>query len=224
MALSAMNTLPASTTWDDPLALLPRRKPQFYEKDHTIFTPEDRAESLFLVVNGTVKLSRISDGGRETVLDFCSPDSFFGESSLMGRSYRGEMAVALEDTSIMEWPSDELVRIMLRTPELGPSLLQVVATKLFEAGSRIESLAIDQISQRLVKALLRLGERFGESNDTSKVRLMPITHELLAKYVGTSREIVTQHMSQLRRKGLLDYSRAGIEFDSVELSKALRGR
>jgi CRP-like cAMP-binding protein len=51
---------------------------------------------------------------------------------------------------------------------------------------------------------------------------MPITHELLAKYVGTSREIVTQHMSQLRRKGLLDYSRAGIEFDPVDLRKTLR--
>jgi CRP-like cAMP-binding protein len=76
-----------------------------------------------------------------------------------------------------------------------------------------------------VRALLRLGERFGDSNGGSpKVRLMPITHELLAKYVGTSREIVTQHMSQLRRKGVLDYSRAGIEFDPGELKKALRSR
>ena len=113
---------------------------------------------------------------------------------------------------------------MLRTPELGPSLLRVLATKLFDADSRIESLAIDQISQRLVRALLRLGDRFGETNGGSKVRLMPITHELLAKYVGTSREIVTQHMSQLRRKGVLDYSRAGIEFEPAELKKALRTR
>lgn len=225
MALSVMNSLPASNTWDDPLVLLPRRKPQLYEKDRTIYAPEDRADSLFLVVSGTVKLSRISDGGRETVLDFCPQDTFFGESSLMGRSYRGEMAVALEESSVMEWPADELVRIMLRTPELGPSLLRVLASKLFEADSRIESLAIDQISQRLVRALLRLGERFGDANGGSaKVHLMPITHELLAKYVGTSREIVTQHMSQLRKKGVLDYSRAGIEFDPIELKKALRGR
>jgi CRP-like cAMP-binding protein len=224
MALSMMNSLPASTTWDDPLVLLPRRKPQTYEKDRTIYAPEDRADSLFLVVSGTIKLSRISDGGRETVLDFCPQDVFFGESSLMGRAYRGEMAVALEDSAVMEWPADELVRIMMRTPELGPSLLRVLATKLFEADSRIESLAIDQISQRLVRALLRLADRFGETNGGSKVRLMPITHELLAKYVGTSREIVTQHMSQLRRKGVLDYSRAGIEFEPVELKKALRSR
>jgi CRP-like cAMP-binding protein len=73
--------------------------------------------------------------------------------------------------------------------------------------------------------LLRLGERFGEDKaGSAKLRLMPITHELLAKYVGTSREIVTQHMSQLRRKGVLDYSRSGIEFDPGELKKALRSR
>ena len=43
--------------------------------------------------------------------------------------------------------------------------------------------------------------------------MMPLTHELLARHVGTSREIVTQHMSQLRRRGLLDYSRSGLEFE-----------
>jgi CRP-like cAMP-binding protein len=217
-----MNSLPVTANWDDPLALLPRRKPQIYEKDRTIFAPEDRANSLFLVVDGTVKLSRISDGGRETVLDFCVQDTFFGESSLMGRPYRGEMAVTMEDSAVMEWPTDELARLMMRTPELGPALLRVLAGKLYEADSRIESLAIDQISQRLVKTLLRLGERVGKTNGAPKIHLMPITHELLAKYVGTSREIVTQHMSQLRRKGLLDYSRAGIEFDPVDLRKTLR--
>jgi CRP/FNR family transcriptional regulator len=104
---------------------------------------------------------------------------------------------------------------------LGPALLRVLAKKIVEADSRIESLAIDQISQRLIKALLRLGERFGEPTDTSEIHIMPITHELLARYVGTSREIITQHMSQLRRQGLVKYSRAGMEFNPAELSKNL---
>ena len=50
---------------------------------------------------------------------------------------------------------------------------------------------------------------------------MRLTHELLAKYVGTSRDIVTQHMSQLRRKVLLDYSRAGLEVDPEILKREL---
>ena len=98
----------------------------------------------------------------------------------------------------MEWTADDLATLMMRTPELGPSLLRTFATKLYDADSRIESLATDQISQRLVKVLLRLGNQFGTYDDTMTLHLMPLTHELLARYVGTSREIITQHMSQLR--------------------------
>ena len=221
MSATVMNSLPISSIGDDPLLLLPRRKPQYFHKDQTIYSSQDPADSLLLVVDGTVKLSRISGSGRETVLDFCVQDSFFGESSLLGLPDRGETAVALEDTAVMEWSMVELGQIMLRTPELGPSLLRVLAGKLFEADSRIASLATDQISHRLLKALLTLGKRFGSTDGSGEIHIMPITHEVLGKYVGTSREIITQHMSQLRRQGLVDYSRTGIEFKPSELKRAL---
>ena len=221
MAVGVMNAPMATTIWDDPLVFLPRRKTQRFSRDETIYSPDDPADSLLLVVEGTVKLSRISGGGRETVLDFCSADAFFGESGLMGRRVRGELAVALEDSGVMEWTADDLATLMMRTPELGPSLLRTFATKLYDADSRIESLATDQISQRLVKVLLRLGNQFGTYDDTMTLHLMPLTHELLARYVGTSREIITQHMSQLRRDGMLAYSRSGIDFNPAELKKTL---
>ena len=221
MSVAAMNSPVMPYLWDDPLAFLPRRKPQRFQKDQTIYTPDDPADRLFLVVDGTVKLSRISDSGRETVLDFCSADTFFGESAIMGRRDRGESAVALDECSVMEWSRDELGQLMLRTPELGPSMLRVMAAKLYDADTRIESLAIDQISQRLIKVLLRLGGQFGTPIGPLTLHIMPLTHELLARYVGTSREIITQHMSQLRRKGVLEYSRAGIDFNPDELRAAL---
>ena len=217
MSLGVVQSLPVAADWDDPLDILPRRKPQEFDKDQTIYTAHDRAESLFLVVDGFVKLSRISESGKETVIDFCAGDSFFGESCLLGQSYRDEMAVAQEDTSIMEWTTSDLHSILIRLPELGPSLLRVLARKLHHADARIESLAVDPIAQRLVKALLRLGDELGEANGRSMIHIMPVTHELLARYVGTSREIITQHMGQFRRKGLVRYSRAGIEFNPSEL-------
>jgi CRP-like cAMP-binding protein len=209
--------------WDDPLAVLPRRKPQTFQKDQTVFAAEDAAESLFLVVDGVIKLSRIAQSGRETVLDFCSRDTFFGESCLLGASYRGQMAVALEDASVMEWTIDDLDQLMRRHPELAPSLLRVLARKVRDADARIESLAIDQIAHRLMKVLLMLGDRFGEARGNGVLHILPVTHEMLAKYVGTSREIITQHMSQMRRNGLLRCSRSGMEFDPGQLQRALSG-
>jgi CRP-like cAMP-binding protein len=221
MAVGAMQVPQTTSLWDDPLGVLPRRKPQIFQKDQTVFAPEDAAESLFLVVDGVIKLSRIAQSGRETVLDFCCRDTFFGESCLLGASYRGQLAVALEDSTVMEWTIDDLDQLMRRHPELAPSLLRVLARKVRDADARIESLAIDQIAHRLLKVLMMLGDRFGESRGNGVVHVLPVTHELLAKYVGTSREIITQHMSQMRRKGLLRYSRSGMEFDPVQLQRAL---
>ena len=56
MALAATNTMPTFDVWEDPLALLPRRKPQQFERDQTIYSREDPAESLYLVVDGAVNL------------------------------------------------------------------------------------------------------------------------------------------------------------------------
>ncbi len=217
MSLGVVQSLPVAAAWDDPLDILPRRKPQDFSKDQMVYSAHDRAESFFLVVDGFVKLSRFGESGKEIVIDFCARDSFFGESCLLGSPYRGETAVAQEDTSIMEWTTSDLHSILIRLPELGPSLLRVLARKLRHADARIESLATDPIGQRLIKALLRLADELGEPNGRSTIHIMPVTHELLARYVGTSREIITQHMSQFRRKGLVRYSRAGIEFDPAEL-------
>ena len=221
MAVGVVPSFSVTPVWDDPLDILPRRKPLEFLKDETIYTAQDRADSFFLVVDGAVKLGRISPSGRETILDFCPRDSFFGESSLLGSAYRDQTAVAFEDCQIMEWTTSDLHQIMCRAPELGPSLLRVVARKLYEADRRIESFAVDHISQRLIKALLRLADTFGAPLDASTIHIMPVTHELLGRYVGTSREIITQHMNHLRNKGLLLYSRAGIEFDPAALRKEL---
>ncbi|MEZ5362419.1 MAG: Crp/Fnr family transcriptional regulator [Bryobacterales bacterium] len=210
--------------WEDPLVLLPRRKPQSFSKDQMIYDTHDSAESIFLLVDGAVKISRFSTGGRETVIDVESRESFFGLTAVLGEGegLRGEMAVALEPTQVMEWKLDELRTMIARTPELGAALMRVVARKLNDADNRIESFAVDHIPQRLVKALLRLGDRFGEPKGPGGVlRLMPLTHDLIAKHVGTSREIITQHMSKLRRRGLLSYSRAGLEIDPLKLRAEL---
>jgi CRP-like cAMP-binding protein len=221
MPLGAVQPIAVWPDWEDPLDILPHRKPQDFLKEETIYTPGDLARSLYLVVDGMVKVSRISHSGRETVLDFCGRDTFFGESCLLVQSCQGEMAVAQDDSSIMEWSASDLYEITQRLPALGPSLLGMMARKLRDAEDRVESLATDQIPQRLVKVVLRLADSFGEPLSGSKIRLKPVTHELLARHVGTSREIITQHMSQLRRKGLLTYDRSGMEFDPHHLRQVL---
>ncbi len=209
--------------WEDPLVLLPRRRPQTFNKDELIYDAHDFAESIYLIVDGAVKISRFTASGREIVIDVEPRESFFGLTALLGEGegLRKEAARPLGTTQLMEWRLDELRDIIARAPELGAALMRMVARKLDDADRRIESFAVDHILRRLIKALLRFADRFGEPRAAGMVHLMPLTHDLLAKHVGTSREIVTQHMSRLRRRGVLSYSRTGLELHPAKLRSEL---
>jgi CRP-like cAMP-binding protein len=100
--------------------------------------------------------------------------------------------------------------LVMKRPRLAVALLQVVAQRNAEFSRRIESLALDTIERRLARALIRFSSRLGNPEEDGSVKLMPLTHELLSRYVGTSREIVTQYMNKFRKQGYVSYSRHGI--------------
>lgn len=221
MSSTAMSffTYPAGA--EDPLSLLPRTPVREFARQEVIYGPEDRTETLYLVQDGRVKISRLPGPDQEVVLEFCHQDDFFGETGFLGGSRYGERATALENTSVMSWTVGDLKRLMTRTPALGSALLHITVDKLDRARRRIESFCIDPIHRRLAGALLDLGRRGGQPAADQMVHLMPTTHELLARYVGTSREIITQHLNQFRRDGLLRYSRQGLDLNLPALEKYL---
>ncbi len=220
MSSTASNLFSYPSGTDDPLELLPHTPVREYKKNEVIHDADDRPEYLYLVIDGRVKASRQPEG-REVILDFYHKDDFFGEAAFLGAERYGEQATALDRTTVMAWSVADLRRLMGRTPTLGPALLRVVARKLADANERVESFCLDPINRRLVKALLRLGARSGQVSETPLLHVPPVTHEQLARYVGTSREIVTQYMNQFRRDQLLKYSRRGLELDLEALRQYL---
>jgi CRP/FNR family transcriptional regulator len=220
---TAMNFITYPAGADDPLALLPRTPVREYAKNEVIYGPGDRAENFYLIIQGRVKLSRLPEPDQEVILDFCHKDDFFGETGFLGDGGYGEQAAALEKTSVMSWSITELRRLMARTPALAPALLRVAVEKLEHERRRIESFCLDPIHRRLAKTLLDLARRGGLPAAGPMIHLMPTTHEQLARYVGTSREIITQHLNQFRRENLLRYSRQGLDVDPAALERYLSG-
>jgi CRP/FNR family transcriptional regulator len=111
----------------------------------------------------------------------------------------------------MTWPISEMEELVTKRPRLAVALLQVLAQRYAEFTRRIESLTFDTTERRLARSLLHLSERLGTPEDDGSVRMMPLTHELLSRYVGTSREVVSQHMNRFRKQGYVNYSRHGIQ-------------
>jgi len=213
---------PQQRTLEDPLAHLPCSTILEYRKGQTIYGHDQPSTSIYLVIDGKVKVCRLAEDGRQVVVDIYQPDEFFGESAFLGLGQRTELSVALENTKLMTWTTTEIEEIAIRRPRLAIALLQLLVQRSMDFGSRIESFSVDNIARRLARALIRFSERLGQEAEDGSVQMIPFTHELLSQYVGTSREIVTHYMNQFRRQGYLRYSRKGILLHRNALREWLR--
>ncbi len=206
---------------EDPLAMLPRSSIVEFKKGQLIYNNRQPATNIYLVIEGKVKVSRMGGDGRQVVVDIYQPDEFFGESAFLNLSHRSEQAIALDNTRLMAWTTEEIEEMITSRPRLAAALLQILTKRSMDFTWRIQSLCMDNIAQRLARSLILFADRMGTREKGSLVRMAPLTHELLAQYVGTSREIVTHYMNHFRREGYLEYSRQSIILDRDALKEWL---
>lgn len=206
----ASSTFATPKPLEDPLAHLPCSTIVEYRKGQIIYSQDQPSTTLYLVIDGKVKVSRVADDGHQVVVDIYQADEFFGESAFLNLPHRCEQATALENTKLMTWTTAEIEEIASKRPRLAVALLQILVQRTVDFTHRIESFSLDNIARRLARSLIRFSERLGTTDPDGSVRMAPFTHELLSQYVGTSREIVTHYMNQFRRQGYLRYSRKGI--------------
>jgi CRP/FNR family transcriptional regulator len=195
---------------EDVLAHLPVSGTSNYGKGRTIYSPQDLSKGIHLVVAGKVGVSHIAPDGGEVLLDIVRPDELFGESAFLAAPPHTERAIALEDATLMTWAIDDIEGLVMKRPRLAVALLQIFAERNVEFTRRIQSYATDGVERRIVSSLLRFSTRLGTPQEDGWVRMMPVTHAMLAQYVGSTRSLVTHIMSRFRRLGYVSYSRHGI--------------
>jgi len=207
---------------EDPLALLTATVPVKYEKGAIVYAELKQAGHLHLIVRGRVKVCRRA-GDRPIVMDVYGPDEFFGESALLDMEFLPEEAVALEKTEVMRWTKCEIEQLVLDRPLLGVALIQTLARRAIDLGARLQHCLGEKTAGRVLRSLICFSERTGVAGRAGSVHLTPFTHQLLAEYTGTSREIVTQHMNKFRRQGLLNYSHQEIVLNPRAFQETERG-
>lgn len=217
------SALVAQKPFEDPLAYLPCSTIVSCRRGAIIYTQDEPANQFYLVISGKVRISRVSDDGRPMLVDIYRPDEFFGEGVFLNLPQRGEQAAAMEETRVMVWGASQLEDIMVKRPRLAVAMVQVLGQRSLDFVRRVESFSMEDIGQRLSRALIRFSDRMGERQDDGGIRILPLTHETLAQYVGTSREIVTHYMNRLRREGFVLYSRKNIVVYRDALREKLSG-
>ncbi len=202
--------MPIPSSPEDALAYLPRSDMQEFARGQQIYAAGDGSSGLYLVIDGRVKVCRVGPSGVTVVVDFYQTDDFFGESALLNAPREGEEATALEPTRVMTWSAADIEKLIEAEPRLAVALMQVVVKRCADFKNRLESFSLEITAHRLGRALVDFADRLGSTPEDGAITIAPLTHELLAQYVGTSREIVSHQMSEFRSRGYIRYSRKGI--------------
>lgn len=217
------STMPRRAVREDPLDYLPRRAVRSFPRRQAIYGPERPSEGLYVVLEGRVSISMPGAGGKEAVIRILGPEGAFGETAFL-RSQPPERATALDPCKAMFWSVEELEAQIERQPRLGLALVQHTAGTLMHLRGRIRGMAGYRVSERVAAALLELARSLGVRQDDGYMTMPWVTHNLLAAYVGTSREMVTFEMNRLRRFGLIQYSRRRLDVNTEELARHLEGK
>jgi CRP-like cAMP-binding protein len=218
-----MNGTMSATTYQDIASYLPRKPIQEFARKHTIYGPGQPSKNLYRVLSGSVVISNSFDGASPMVTQIVGPSGLFGEGLLIGSVDESESAVVLDQARLMSWSCTEMEQVILRDPRLGMALLAYFVKRCAQLNARLEALAFRKTPERVMLALLQLAETIGKPNNGG-MRLAALTHQAIAEYVGTSREIVTSQMSELRRAGMLQYSRKFIDVNVGMMREALEQR
>ncbi len=205
----------------DALSYLPRKEMIRYRRSHVIYDQMRPSVGIYLVIQGRVKACVTLEDGTQAALGIYSRDDFFGESGLLGPQAYPERATTLEDTAVMMWTRAEIEEQIEQQPRLGMALVQMAVGRCLDLETRLEALANEKTPARVARAIAEFAERQGTPKEDGSIHVPPLTHQLIAEYVGTSREIVTFQMNQLRQSGYIRYSRRGIEVQLQALKEHL---
>jgi len=178
-----------------------------YHRGQLIFQEGEDGNSLYIVLNGKVKLCLYDEDGREYVLDVVGKPGFFGELALIDELPRSANAIAMEMSDLLIVRRNDFTRILMDNPSISINILRVLAARLRMADERIKSLAFLNVEGRVLKYLLDIGERSGiKMKDFVIIEKGPTQIEI-ASSCGCSRETVSRMMTSLARKGLLSVRR-----------------
>ena len=172
-------------------------------KKHMLFSQGDAAEAVFYIQTGKVKLTVVSQQGKEAVA-ILEPGAFFGQSCLAGQAIRTATATAVEDSNIVRINKDAMIRVLHEEPVFA----ELFMAYLLAHTIRVEEDLVDQLfnssEKRLARVLLLLAH-FGKEGKPETV-ITKISQETLAEMIGTTRSRVSFFMNKFRKLGFIEYN------------------
>ena len=175
-----------------------------YSKSQMVFSQGDPANAVFYIQKGKVKLTVVSNAGKEAVIALLGAGDFLGEGCLAGQPLRMATATAISSSSIVRLEKEAMIRVLHEEPASSEMFLSYVLSR----NMRIEEDLVDQLfnsSERRLARVLLLLSHFGKEGKPEPV-IAKISQETLAEMIGTTRSRVSFFMNKFRKMGFIEYN------------------
>ena len=186
--------------------LLSRMTKRSYQKNNMILMEDEFGDTFFIIASGSIKITRVSEDGREVILAMLGEGEFFGEMSLLDGETRSANAIAIEESDVLILKRHDFLLFLERFPRIAISLLTEMAGRIRKSDQQIESLSLSDAEHRIGITLIRMAEELGTIRQ-GKVEISNLPYQQdIANMAGTSRETVSRMMKILEDKGFIKRS------------------
>ena len=174
-----------------------------FPRDAVIFEDGSLGDYMYLIQEGQVKITKMSEDGREKILEMLGPGDFFGEMALLDREPRSASVKTTTACVLLALSRMDFLGLLKQDHELTLELLRELARRIRETDEQIRGLSFERVESRARRLLARLAKEKVPSR-ADRMATSPITHQQLADLVGTSRETITRIVKDLKDEGWLE--------------------
>jgi CRP/FNR family transcriptional regulator, cyclic AMP receptor protein len=187
-------------------------------KHQILFSQGDTTDTVFYIQAGKVKVTVLSEHGKEAVVAILEQGAFVGESCLVGQIIRTATATTLEDSRILRIEKAAMLRMLQEQPRFSEAFMSYLLTHSIRVQEDLVDQLFNSSEKRLARALLLLAH-FGKEGKPETV-IAKISQETLAEMVGTTRSRVNFFMNKFRKLGFIEYN-GGLKIHGSLLSVVL---
>lgn len=173
---------------------------KFFKKEY-IYHEGDKAEYLYQILDGKVKVSRMNESGKEFITDLFNHGDFFGYQDLLTGEKHKESAVALEDAKVALVSKHDFLNILQGNPEIAITFLKSLTENLNSANDKLLGMAYDSARKKVAQALIFINKKYQLSGGNDIC--FPIQREVISSIAGLSPESVSRNLTELNEEGLI---------------------
>jgi CRP/FNR family cyclic AMP-dependent transcriptional regulator len=180
------------------------------QRGQFVFMPGDRADHVYILKKGRIKLSVLSASGKEIAIDIIQPGEMFGEFALVDERARSNMAQALDDVAVSALDKRDFVRLLESLPKLALNYIRMVGDRRRRMEKKLSDITSKDVAARVCELLHELSAGTQPAQSEGQSSLVPLMHHDIASLIGASRQTTTSVLNDLERREIIELGRGWV--------------